>query len=96
MGGASVPPFSYMKIKTLKPVRLESGKVPVGAVIDVPNALAMMLLSRADAARYVEPVPTQAAGTASSALPVAPASPPQTLSESAPGARRGRRKKNEA
>jgi hypothetical protein len=85
-----------MKIKTLKPVRLESGNVPVGAVIDVPHALAMMLLSRADAARYVEPVPTQAAGTQSSASPVAPVSPQQTSNESKPGARRGRRKKNEA
>lgn len=85
-----------MKIKTLKPVRLESGKVPVGAVIDVPGSLAAMLLSRAEAAKYIEPVPTQASGNQSSASPVAQASPQQTLSESAPGARRGRRKKSEA
>ena len=82
-----------MKIKTLRQVRLESGSVPIGSVIDVPDHLARFFLGRGEAelhVPFVEAGPVES----SSVSPPAQASTEQTLNESDSGAKRRGRKKS--
>lgn len=82
-----------MKIKTLRPIRLDHGAVKAGTVIDVPDVLARFFLSRGEAEMHV---PFVQAGPVelSSASPVAQVSAETTLSESEPGAKKRGRKKS--
>jgi hypothetical protein len=85
-----------------KPVLTQFGRLPRDIPTDVPHQLAVFLVERGDAV-YLETKeamdrPFVAAGIKelSSALPVAPASQSQTLSESASGVKRRGRPRKEA
>lgn len=101
MGGASVPPFSNMRIviTSKKPVLTLTGRLPAGVPIEVKPQLAEFLIKRGEAVKAevkeAQDRPIKAAGAPLSASPVAQASPEQTSNESKPGAKRGRRKKVE-
>lgn len=82
-----------MKIRTLKTIRTQAGRIPVGAEIELPDALARFFLERGEAEIFY-PRPTEASGDKPSALPVAQALTQTTSSESESGARkRGRPRK---
>lgn len=86
-----------MKITTLKPILLPEGKLKVGSVVELPESLARFFLERGEAEHWVDPNPSQAAGSLSSASPAAPVLPQTTLSASAPGGKkRGRPRKDAA
>lgn len=93
-------------VTSKKPIlTAERGRLPAGIPITVSDLLAQMLIERGEAVlketKDAIDRPTKAAGEVqlSSALPVAPALPSTTASESEPGEtpkRRGRPRKNVA
>ena len=89
-------------ITSKKPVLTQFGRLPNGQTVDVPDQLGVFLIDRGDAVRFETKEamdrPLQAAGKTeqSSALPVAQASPEQTLNVSVFGdqpKRKGRKPK---
>lgn len=86
-----------MKITTLKPILLPEGKLKVGAVVELPEALARFFLERGEAEHWVDPNPSLAVGIPSSASPAAPVLPQTTPSAlESGGKKRGRPRKVEA
>ena len=83
-----------MLIKTLRAIRLPTGKVPIGSVIDLPTIAARFHLSRGEAELHT---PFDPAGQAqsSSASPADQASTQPTSNESGAGDRRRSRRKPE-
>jgi hypothetical protein len=87
-----------MKIRTLKVIRLPSGRVPVGSVFEMADHQALFHLERGEVERFVgNEAPTAGEVQPSFVSPVAPALTQTTPEQSSDGAKkRGRPRKNPA
>lgn len=85
-----------MKIKALKPLRVMSGLIKPGTVVDLPDKQAEFFLRRGEAEICLETRPPLDAGIPSSASPVVQVSQAQTSPPLKHGARKRGRPRKEA